>query len=91
MKNVIKIDLSELSDESLSDLLGEISRELNYRLHRKVELGQFPVLDENERCLVYQGEKVSAIKAYRDRTRFGLAESKAVVDNFKQYMEEQCS
>lgn len=92
MNEIITIDLAEMSDENLADLLSEISRELNYRLHRDPSVwGSNPVLDENERCLVYQGKNVEAIKAYRNRTRLGLAESKGEVDNFRQYMEVQCS
>ena len=90
MKNVIKIDLAELSEDSLTDLLSEISRELSLRVQARIAIGDYPALNEEERYFVYNEKKVEAIKGYRTRTGYGLRESKAVIDNFEEYMREYC-
>ena len=88
MTNFIKINLAELSEETLNELSLEINREMQIRIQARVALGDFPPISEQERYLVCAEKKVEAIKAYRARTGYGLRESKAVIDNFQEYIRE---
>jgi len=65
----------------ISARLGAIERKLDLIIE---QLGIAPNVSSPEfeevRSLALSGDKIAAIKAYREKTRVGLAEAKAFVD-----------
>lgn len=74
-----------LSDGAFEKLHSIVWQELNARADEKINGGDLPPLNEDEKnLLVFASNKIPAIKSYRDRTKCNLMIARKMVERFKE-------